>query len=325
MLQLFRKNLFFTTFLIFPYAIVLHLGTWLGQFQEPSYESDWIYHQLFGSISWSVQSSFIVSSLLIAIQAIMINRIVIHLKLNPEGQLFAGIFFIILCGFHHSTLALSPILVANLFFCGALYSVFDIYIRKNVPFHLYNFGFMIGLASLFYVPYYIFIFFGVFALVILRGFVLREFFQILFGFFNVYFLVFVLFYVLNLNQVFMDTQIKSYFSPYMFSMDFTSKGWVAFGIIMILFIICLIQFSFFQIKRTINIQKYYDLIFWCLFISLFSLFFLKVVSVSHLLMFITPLSILLGLLITKIKNSLFEETLHLIFVLTALFLQFQNW
>jgi len=71
--------------------------------------------------------------------------------------------------------------------------------------------------------------------------------------------------------------------------------------------------------------KYYDLIFWCLFISLFSLFFLKVVSVSHLLMFITPLSILLGLLITKIKNSLFEETLHLIFVLTALFLQFQNW
>jgi hypothetical protein len=42
-------------------------------------------------------------------------------------------------------------------------------------------------------------------------------------------------------------------------------------------------------------------------------------------MFITPLSILLGLLITKIKNSLFEETLNLIFVLTALFLQFQNW
>lgn len=324
-LQLFRKNMLFNVLLIIPYAFILHLGAWFRPFPLIIESKSWFFNLIFRDYIQDLSFTFFSSSILIAFQAILINRIVNKFRMNQDAQLFPGVIFILFCSFHQDTINFSPVLLANLFFILALGNILDIYVKKTVPLQLSNFGLFIGLASLFYMPYYIFIFLGIVAIILLRGLSLREVLQIIAGFFNVYFLLFTCLYFIRTEHVFFPSEANGFFRPYIFSFQIGSKGFVHFGMMILMLCTVLVQYNFFQIRRSIIIQKYYDLIFWALLISFFSMLFLDVSSVSHLIILITPICFLIGLLVTKIKNPLILETLHLIFVFSALFLQLQNW
>ena len=144
-------------------------------------------------------------------------------------------------------------------------------------------------------------------------------------YFNVHFLLFTFLYFFESEHLFYPVEAGGFFRPYIFSFHFGSRGLFHMGMVFLMVSIVLAQYNFFQIRRSIIIQKYYDLIFWTLLISFFSMLFLDVSSISHLTLLITPISFLIGLLVTRIKNPLILETLHLIFVFSALFLQLQNW
>lgn len=288
-------------------------------------ENCWVFSKLFLSFGLSYQSETFLSIFFILTQAILIARLSSKYKLNPEGQVFASIIFIIFCGLHDATLGLNAALIANVFLILAIFEIFGIYLKKDVSIPLYNFGFFIGLASLLYPPYYVFIFLGFISIVILRGTRLREFLQIIGGFINVYLLVYVVLYLLNLEGEFWNKQISGFFEPYMLSMNYGDRGWLALILICLFMAICILNYQYFQTKRSMINQKQYDIIYWTLLISTFSIFFLEIDKVYHLTIFFTPLALLTGGLITRIKNPLIQETLHLFLVITALFLQFQNW
>ncbi|MBK7737869.1 MAG: hypothetical protein IPI45_08860 [Saprospiraceae bacterium] len=114
---------------------------------------------------------------------------------------------------------------------------------------------MVGLASLFYPPYYIFLVLGLVGILVLRVYQLKEILQIVGGFFNVYFLLFVSLYYFNLHTEFWDVQIAGFFRPFIFSMKFGSIGWIAFALLFIFVLINLIQYPFVQFKRSIMAQK----------------------------------------------------------------------
>ncbi|MBK7800816.1 MAG: hypothetical protein IPP06_06375 [Saprospiraceae bacterium] len=324
-LQLFRKNMLFNVLLIIPYAFILHLGSWFRPLPLVNEPKNWFFNLVFKDYIQDLSFTFIASAFLIAIQAILINRIVNKFRMNQDAQLFPGVIYILFCSFHQETINFGPVLVANLFFILALGYILDIYVKKTVPLQLFNFGLFIGLASLFYLPYYIYIFLGVVAIILLRGISFREVIQIIAGYFNVHFLLFTFLYFFESEHLFFPLEGGGYFKPYIFSFHFGSRGLFHMGMVFLMLSIVLAQYNFFQIRRSIIIQKYYDLIFWTLLISFFSMLFLDVSSISHLTLLITPISFLIGLLVTRIKNPLILETLHLIFVFSALFLQLQNW
>ncbi|MBK9727565.1 MAG: hypothetical protein IPO86_05545 [Saprospiraceae bacterium] len=325
MLELFKKNTFFSILLLIPYAIVLHASAWFSQITYKNSENCWIYNQIFKNQWLSYSTETMIAIAMIAIQAIIIGRMVSSYKMNSEGQLFGGLFFILFCGFHPSTLSLNPVLFANLFFTVGLYQLFGIYLKKTATTQLFNFGFLVGLASLFYTPYYIYLLLGVIGIVILRGSKPKEFLQIIGGFINIYFLAYVILYIFNLHLEFWDQQITGFFSPFIFSFKFSSYGWVAFTLLLLFLILILFQYPYFQFKRTMMVQKQFDILFWCLLVGLWSTLFLKIEQVNHLMVLFTPLALLTGLLLTKLKNPLIQETIHLFLVIVSLFLQFQNW
>lgn len=116
-----------------------------------------------------------------------------------------------------------------------------------------------------------------------------------------------------------------FFKPFIFSMKFGSQGWIAFSLLFIFILLNLIQYPFFQFKRSIMAQKQFDLLFWTLLICGFSILFLQIDQVNHLIILFSPLALLTGVLLTKPKNPLLQETIHLFLLLSSLFLQFQNW
>lgn len=245
--------------------------------------------------------------------------------MNQEGQLFSGIVFIVLCSMHPYTAGIGPVMIANLFLILGMIQLMDIYIKKQAGLQLYNFGLCIGVASVFYIPVIWFLLLGFIALILIRGFSIRELFQILSGWVNIAFLFFVFLYVLQLEKEFYHIQIKSYFNSFIFSLKADSKGYFQLILLTILFVYTLIQYNVFKIKKIVITQKYYDLLFWAALISGISLFFMSISSCAHFILWITPISILLAHLLAKNKNPLLTETIHLIFALSALFLQIQNW
>ena len=325
MLELFKKNAFFSIILLIPYAIILHASAWFTRIPESQSSNCWIYNKFITSFGLSYHFEIFFSILLIILHAVLIGRITSKYKLNQEGQLFGSLFFILFCGFHHSTIGLNATLVSNLFLTLAIYELFGIYLKKNASIQLYNFGFLIGVASLFYPPYFVFIFLGFIGIIILRGTRIKELVQLCGGFINVYLLIYALIYLLNLENEFWNQQVIGFFSPFIFSMKFSSIGWVAFCLLLMFIIFNLLQYQYFQSKRSIIVQKQYDLLFWALFVSLWSTFFLKIDQVSHLIVLFTPLALLSGMLLNRIKNPLLKETVHLFLMITSLFLQFQNW
>ncbi len=324
-LQLFRKYLIFNVVLLIPYAFILHLGLWFRYSKVPVNEKDWIYNKIAFWLGMQGDYHFTWSMLLVSVQAILISMLVNKFKLNPDGQLFPGLVFIVLSSMHPMTAGASPAMLANLLLIPGLTQVMNIYIKKQVGLNLYNFGLFTGLASVLYLPSLWFLFSGVMALILLRGFIFREFLQILAGFFNVWFLCWVWVYFTGQESEFYQVQLKGYFSPYILNFSSNYKGWISGVLLFILFSLALLQYNSFRIKKSVIVQKYYDLMFWMGFNCLLSIFFMRLENFSHLVLWITPSSVLLALMLTRIKNPLVSETLHLIFALAALFLQIQNW
>ena len=325
MLSLFRKNLLINYLLLLPYALFLHLGVWLRRIPVQENPSNWVFNQFMGKLQMSYELQTILATILIAIIAILLSNLSVKYRLLPNGQLFGGIFFILFCGLHASSLSLTASLLACFFFVIDLEQIMSIYNQKTSPLRLFNFGFFVGMATLFYVPYYVYLFLGIIGITILKGFSLKEFFQIIVGFLTVFFLFCTAAFVGDFLDIFYSQQIQSYFSPYLFSMSYGKNGLIVMGILSLVFLASFISLNLFQVKKTILIQKYFDLIFWTVFVSFLSLLFLRITEINHIHLFILPLSILMGLMISKIKNQLMAETIHLTLIIFALFLQFQNW
>lgn len=325
MLELFKRNTFISILLLIPYALILHLSAWFIPAGPVEFNQDWFFELIFNKLTENYQYATVFSILIIVIQAIVIAVLVNKFRILNDGQLYPSLLFIILVGLSKQTLDLNPVLLANVFFTLALYQLFNIYQKKQAGLHLFNFGFLTGLSSLIYLPYYIMIVLGVLGLMLLRGFRPKEFLQLLGGFITLYLLMFSILYLADLHNVFYVEQICSYFNPYMFSMVFNSTGWITFGLVFSALLFCLINYSSFQIKLSILSQKLFDLLFWCLGISLLSIVFLVITRPEHLIILYTPLAILLGTLLLKLKNPLISETVHLFLILLCLFLQFQNW
>jgi hypothetical protein len=325
LLELYKRNTFFSLLLLLPYALGLHLGPGFVVLPIETSDHNWMYNSMIqpwlpsGLYEWAFASGFIF------VQAVAIAKLISDFRLNPAGELFPSLFFMLFCGTHQQTLAFGAIHLANFFFVLSLFQLFRCYQKKRAVQQLFNFGFLIGVASLFYPPYCAFLFLGLAGLFVLRAYKTREWLQMLGGFCSVYLLAFAALYVANLHVEFFNKQIAAHFSPYIFSMEISSKGWIAFGIIVFAVLVSLLHYGFFQVKRNIAQQKYYDLFFWCLLAAFLSILFQRIDNPGHLVLIITPLSVLCGLLLTRVKNPLVAETTHLFLVAISLFLQFQNW
>ena len=326
MLEFFKRHTFFSLLLLIPYAVALHLSPLLVAFPSAQSEQLWLFNLLIlHGFAPGTISNHVFSLMLIIFQAAIIGYIVSKFKLVPEGQLFPSIAFLLLVGMNHVTLELSAVLIANLFFTIGLLQLFNIYQKKQAAFHLFNFGSLMGIATLFYTPYVYFLLVAIVAQMILRGFKPRETLQFIGGFANIFILTYFVLYFLELDSEFFHLQWSRFFSPFIFSMKFQSTGWVPFAIAMLVVVVAIANYSYFQMKRGIAIQKLFDLLFWCLVISFLGVCFLRIDTAAHLIMLYTPLALLGGMLLTKLKNPLIAETFHLFLIMICLFLQFQNW
>jgi len=324
MLQLFRQNLFLNSILLLPYTCLVRIYSLINPRSYQSSEIEGVFnHSIFTALADLPLLQSILAIVLLFIQGVCINYLSNANRLQNRASLFPGLIYILLMSLHRDFLFLTPILLANTFLIIGLLSIMKTYRVSTCSDAIFNTSFFIGMASSFYLPYFLFLIPGFVGLVILRSFNLRE--RIL------YVAGAIVYYYLFFSVLFFFSTSKTYFLPY-FKANLPIPNFSSFGIIeyslialtVILAILSIVNYYNLRKKKSIQVQKKIDIFYWFLFTSPIVIFFWHLVSIQSLIVFIIPLSLFFAMILYNMRNKGLAELIHLVFLATLFFIHFQS-
>ncbi|MEO1438678.1 MAG: DUF6427 family protein, partial [Bacteroidota bacterium] len=127
--------------------------------------------------------------LLVFFQGFLINFMVNTYRLNRENTYFLVVFYVFTVAAVYPAFVLTAPLIGVTFLLFMLFELFGAYKAKNTAGKVFNIGFWVAVASLFYLPWMWFLVFGLIGLVVLNVLDLKSLIILLIGFFVPYFLL----------------------------------------------------------------------------------------------------------------------------------------
>ncbi len=310
MLSIFRTNQFFANAFLLVYVVVV----WSPSFfvEQNVLLSDGTF--LFDSVTpylpeTGTLANYIIAAIIALLQAIMLNVMVSRYRLTEEITLFPGLFYLLLMGFSSAFWVVNPLSFANFFLLLAIIELIDTYKEFSSADRIFNMGLFIGLASLCYFSYIVFLIFAWIGIGILRAIQWKERLILLFGFLGPYFLVFTYQYWHDQLDVFFQKEIIANFQL----LNFTPKGdindYITTGLISLFILIVIFSYKTYAYKKKIKIQKVIDILYWVLAVSIISLLFQTQINVQHFQMLLPILAIFVSINFIKMsrqKSDLFH-------------------
>lgn len=153
LVQLFKKATWYAPLLLILLAVLL----WIDVLIAPPVSdiSDCnapLFYLLGGFWSHYPIGSVIFALILLLAQALHINYVSSSNAFTERFSTLPGLIYILLMSSSPSMISLNPILLANLFLIPAMHILIDVYEEESIAKELFNSGFLIGMASLFYYP-----------------------------------------------------------------------------------------------------------------------------------------------------------------------------
>lgn len=280
---------------------------------------------VYNLIGYQQIPSQIAAIVLLLIQGFIINGITTNHRLSNEVNLFPGVFYVLTACLMPDFLYLSPVLLANTFLFIGLNELFVTYKNPACADRIFNSGFWIGVAGLFYFPYLFFVILLVVGHNILRAFNIRELMMILFGMFIPYLLVGLYFFWYDQPGVFWEHQFSRNAGFFDFNIDVSNwYDYMKVGLFALLIGYVIFNSNSYLIKKNIQVQKKISVLYWILVVAAISAPFQEGLTFEHLLLATPTLGIFLGLSFTDMKPQ-WAEAIHFIIVIIALSLQFVPW
>jgi hypothetical protein len=174
-------------------GFVLYKDIWdtLEPFSAGTY---FLLYKLAGNSQISYQ---ICSLLFVFIQAIIFNMVLNINNVYPEKTLIPALLYIVFSSIFFDFLTLSPPLMGVTFIIIALHYVFIQTRAAGNDENMFYTGLFIGIASLFYLPYFVFMIFSIFSFVLYVGPGLRKYLIMILGFLLPFLIVGVYYFCLN--------------------------------------------------------------------------------------------------------------------------------
>ena len=325
MLSLFRTNQLLNNFLLLFYVAILYIHVFvMPQSWEPS-QPGILAHSFYQWLPWESLTANIIAAILVLLQGILINFLIADNRLNAETNLFPGFFYILVASALPEFTHLSPLHMANTFYVLALVNIFTIYNNTKSAGAIFNTGFLIGLGSLFYFSYWVFLLVGFTGLAILRAFNIRERLMVIVGSLTPYLLLGTYYFWHNQLDYFLNFQFYTGLDWLaIFKIEaLTAFGYFKLGFIGLLILIVFLSYNQNISRKVRESQKKISILYWMLFWGLLTLFVQADLQLDHLLVIAVPLGILLSFNFTRQSNS-WAELFHFFLLLIVLFFQYQT-
>lgn len=322
MLEFFKRNHLFNSLLLLPYAFLIRsivivlpsaripgeiFGTWGGDFLRATHQ-------------WGA-GEYVLSTFIVFIQAVIINRLFIRQSMLGEINLLPGLAYVLLTAFHPSFIGMSSVLLANTALLFALMYLFDILKKEKQEETRFVAGWWIAVASLLFTPYLVLILFGLIAMSILKTLKIKDIFQYLTGYVSPFIIGWLIRIIATgeldpgASYVFDSFGIPS-FGPL-----FGIPDVITVSLLALLFLFSLLGYSQVISRKNIHAQKkidtLYALVFFCFPMALFPLS----ISIHFLFVFLIPFAFFLAILLRLVKLPAIAESIHFILFVSAILTQ----
>lgn len=314
MFEIFRRNLFLNTLLLLPYVFIIRINSILqpavyNKGEDTGLLSEQAYKALPDGLTQNI-----LANLLIFIQALLLNYIFSQNRFSRESTLFPGVLYILFVSIMTDNNLLTPVLMANTFIILAILYLLQTYKVPNATAMIFNTGFMLSLSAQFYIPYFVFVLFGVVGLIMLRSFKIKEKLQYLIGFGIPYFLVFTYKYWFDIPFADLDFIKNIFFRFPGFRTDDLIVLYVSFGALMIAVALSVFNYGSVTGKKSLQVQKKADILYWGLLFCLISFLIFRTNGVTHLATLAVPLALISGTSLSDGRNSILNELMHIFLV-----------
>jgi len=323
-LALFRTNQFVANFLLLFYAVIVR-GVVFIQAEEMALSQPGIFtHSLWGWIAPDSTWGFLLATLLVVIQAVMINLLVSQYRIAREISLLPGVFFVLFSSAFTEFLYLSPLILANTFYIIVLYELFSTYRKYAAAGAIFNIGWWLAVGSLFYFSYFFLLILGIIGLGMLRSFTFREVLTLFCGLLAPYVMTGTYYFITDQIDLFWNIQ---FFDSIGFLDLYGSLHWIAYTkIAVVSFLLGVLVFSYnrYTKKKNIQQQKYIDVLFLALVVAILPLLFQSNIHLDHLLVLVPPAAILISFNFQSARRGT-AEAIHFLLLIGILVLQFSFW
>jgi len=318
-LALFRQNLFFNSLLLLPYTIFIRIHSLIYPESYISSEVEgWLNCSIFSQLENVPILQSIIAIVLIFLQAVSINFILNRHRLSLRPNLFPGAMYILLVSLSTEHLYLNPVLFANVFFLLSIVNLFKTYRVAQVSGAIFNCAFFIVISSLFYLPMLLFLLPCFIALFMLRSFRVVERMQYILGALAAIYLAFSLYFYFGLEQNYYVNYFSNNFKfP---AIDgFRLNEMIPFAMVLIALMAVIVNYYSLRKKKSIQSQRKIDILYWFLLFTPLMLLLWHQLDYYGLLLISVPLSILIGMILFRMKNQVLVELIHVI-ALVVLFI-----
>jgi hypothetical protein len=250
----------------------------------------------------------VLAFLLLLLQAFMINHVTTSKGLMERHTLLPALIYVVLMSSDFNMLALHPVLIANFFLILAINKIFDTFSEKDVPLEVFNVGFLVALAGLFYYPAMLFFFLAVVALFVYMVGNIRGIMATFIGFLTPLLFLFVFFYLTDQLQQRLDA-IFSYPQPFL--VFYQNYGYYSQAFILVL--AGLAFFSFLSVlfgqaaDKPVRIRKRFVVLVWFFAFALLSALVATGFFEVHYAMMLIPLSVFIAVFFMEMKKPFWAE------------------
>lgn len=259
----------------------------------------------------------IITILVVFLQAVLVNNLVNQQRLFKEITLFPGLFYILLVSAIQDFLPLSSVLLGNTFLILALNNLLATYKNPKCADAIFNVGFWVGTAALFYNAFVFFLLLAFLGLLILRNFKFKEGLMMVGGY--------LLPFMFASTYSFWYDQLGEYWDTYFLNqfafLDFRlADNWdTNYKLILLVLFFLLGAFNRYQFPKSYKNRNYVNIIYTTLLISGLTFLFQNNIQISHFLIIATPLSILLAAQFLAFSKTSAELVHFALFVAVILF------
>lgn len=324
MISIFKQYSPSNIFYLIPIALILCLGAFAhvpADLQTALFAPALI--NLTGSLldtAFQAQVNVLITVILTIVQGILLNRVVNQYNLLGKATFLPALMYVALASMLTPFLTLSPTLLCNFLLIWIIDKFLSIYRRTEIIPLVFDLGLIIGLGTLLYFPFILFLLSIWIGLLIFRAFNWREWIAGLLGFISIYMLMFIIYvWTEKLDQFYKIWLPLTQTFPTSLTLD-VYDYWVLLVpvVILFLFVISLRQNIF---KSVVHIRKSFQLLFVIFLIGLTSFYLNPNLQEFHFLLCLPPISIYAAYYFNFATKRWLYEPLFLLFILAILFFQ----
>jgi hypothetical protein len=267
-------------------------------------------------------SLLIAGGILCFIGSILVNNIVNNYRVTTKKNYLGGVLFVVFTSLVPECMIPGPAYVSALILLLCIDNIFELAKPEKLYGHIFDLGFLSGVAMLFYFPAFYFLFFVSIGFFMMRSVTFRERVMIFTGFFCVLAVVFTVYFWFDaLPDMLPDMVNIQYRKPLSFrtytTWQIADLIWIGAVSISVLAAIPGLLFS-----SVIQTRKYISLLVIGAALSLLVVPLAFNFNLGHMVFLLASLSILTAFYFVETKSNLIREILFIVLILCVLVFQY---